>query len=69
MIASAAQYQGWPRPVHATRRREATARQRQFAASGDEDVLARLDPRQKRLSTCVYIALGVSLLRSRPQPV
>jgi TRAP-type C4-dicarboxylate transport system substrate-binding protein len=49
MIASEAHYARWPRPVQAAvdeAAREATAWQRQLAAAEDEDVLARLDPRQ-----------------------
>jgi TRAP-type C4-dicarboxylate transport system substrate-binding protein len=49
MIVNEAHYQGWPRPVQAAvdeAAREATAWQRELAAAEDEDVLARLDPRQ-----------------------
>lgn len=52
MIANQAHYEGWPRRVRAAvdeAAREATAWQRQLAAAEDEDVLARLDPRQNEV--------------------
>jgi len=48
LIANARQYDGWPDDVRAAvddAAREATAIQRRLAASEDDDVLARLDPR------------------------
>jgi len=49
LIASERQYRSWPRDVQAAvdeAAREATALQRQLAASEDDDVLARLNPRE-----------------------
>src|SRR5215813_4408352 len=48
LIANARQYAGWPEEIRAAvddAAREATAIQRRLAASEDEDVLAKLDPR------------------------
>lgn len=49
LIASARQYRSWPPDVQAAveeAAREATVLQRQLAASEDDDVLAKLDPRE-----------------------
>ena len=49
MIVNASHYRSWPPDVQAAvdeAAREATALQRRLAASEDEDVLTRLDPRQ-----------------------
>jgi TRAP-type C4-dicarboxylate transport system substrate-binding protein len=49
LIANDRQYRSWPADVQAAvaeAAREATALQRQLAASEDEDVLTRLDPRE-----------------------
>ena len=52
LIANARQYRSWPPEVRAAvdeAAAEATALQRQLAASEDEDVLARLDPRENEV--------------------
>jgi len=49
MLCNARHYRGWPPDVRAAvdeAAREATALQRQLAASEDQDVLAKLDPRE-----------------------
>ncbi len=49
MLCDASHYRGWPPDVRAAvdeAAREATALQRQLAASEDQDVLAKLDPRE-----------------------
>ncbi|MGH7418334.1 MAG: hypothetical protein ACREKB_11215, partial [Candidatus Rokuibacteriota bacterium] len=49
MIVNANHYRSWPPDVQAAvddAAREATALQRRLAASEDEDVLTRLDPRE-----------------------
>jgi TRAP-type transport system periplasmic protein len=49
LIVSASQYRGWPRDVQVAVEEaalEATVRQRELAASEDENVLTRLDPRE-----------------------
>jgi TRAP-type C4-dicarboxylate transport system substrate-binding protein len=52
LIASERQYRSWPAEVQAVvnqAARQATALQRQLAASEDEDVLTRLDPRENEV--------------------
>lgn len=49
MLCNASHYRGWPPDVQAAvdeAAREATALQRRLAASEDQDVLAKLDPRE-----------------------
>jgi TRAP-type C4-dicarboxylate transport system substrate-binding protein len=49
MLCNASHYRGWPPDVRAAvdeAAREATALQRRLAASEDQDVLAKLDPRE-----------------------
>jgi TRAP-type C4-dicarboxylate transport system substrate-binding protein len=49
MLCNASHYRGWPHEVRAAvdeAAREATALQRRLAASEDQDVLAKLDPRE-----------------------